>query len=143
MQAALGLARTERLDELIAWKREAFGWYAERLSGLPCIALNNPGSDVESTYQMVSLVWEEAHNFTKQKLSKLLSAQFIDTRPFFCPLSSLGAYRDLPGVSDYRVRNHVSYRLANQGINLPSSLALTEVEVDRVCSVIRRIFQSF
>ena len=142
MQAALGLAQIERLDELIVRKRHAFQWYAERLSGLPGTALNDPGPDVESTYWMVSLVWDEEHNITKQKLSQLLFAQGIDTRPFFSPLSSLGAYRALPGISDYRERNPVSYRLANQGINLPSSLTLTEADVDKVCVVIRGIFQS-
>ena len=142
MQAALGLAQIERLGELITRKRQAFQWYAERLSGLPGTTINDPGPGVESTYWMASLVWDEAHGITKQKLSQLLAAQGIDTRPFFSPLSSLGAYRHLPGVADYHARNPVSHRLADQGINLPSSLTLTEGEVDHVCQELRRVFEA-
>lgn len=142
MQAALGLAQLERLGELISRKRQAFRWYAERLSDLSGTSMNDPGPNVESTYWMASLVWEEGHNITKQKLSQLLSRQGIDTRPFFSPLSSLEAYRNLPGVTTYRSRNPVSYRLADQGINLPSSLTLTEADVDRVCQEVRRVFEA-
>lgn len=141
MQAALGLAQLERLDELMHRKREAFSWYVGRLSDVPGITLNDPGTSVESAYWMTSIVWDDGHGITKQKLSQILSKHDIDTRPFFSPLSSLGAYSTLFGVAAYRTANPVSYRLADRGINLPSSLALTEAEVDRVCHQLTKIFQ--
>jgi len=142
MQAALGYAQTERLDELITAKRRAFSWYQERLAGIPGVALNNPGPDVEASYWMVSIVWDQAFGIAKKSLYKSLLMQGIDSRPFFSPLSSLAAYKDLPGVEKCREFNPVSYRLADHGINLPSALTLTVEEVDHVCSVVRALFSS-
>ncbi len=142
MQAALGLAQTERLDELIAKKRQAFGWYAERLSGIPGIALNNPGPDVQGTYWMASIVWDASFGLGKKDVRDALAPHGIDTRPFFSPLSSLGAYQHLPGIGACQARNPVSYRLRDNGINLPSSLGIEEAEVDTVCGHLMKLFSS-
>lgn len=142
MQAALGLAQTERLDELIAKKREIFRWYSERLAGIPGILLNNPGPGVDGTYWMVSIVWENRFGVSKKDVRDALSIHGMDTRPFFSPLSSLGAYQNLPGIGDCRQKNPVSYRLRDSGINLPSSLSLVENEVELICSVVRKIFSA-
>lgn len=142
MQAALGLAQTERLDELITKKREAFGWYAQRLSGIPGIVLNNPGPKVHGTYWMASIVWDESFGLSKKHVRDALAPHGIDTRPFFSPLSSLGAYQHLPGIHTCRDRNPVSYRLRDHGINLPSSLGLEEADADIVCRAIKRLFSN-
>jgi perosamine synthetase len=142
MQAALGLAQTERLDELITKKREIFRWYSERLSGIPGILLNNPGPGVHGTYWMVSIVWEDRFGVNKKDVRDALAVHSMDTRPFFSPLSSLGAYQNLPGIEDYRQKNPVSYRLRDNGINLPSSLTLEENQVDLICSVVQKIFSA-
>lgn len=142
MQAALGLAQTERLNELIAKKREIFRWYSERLSGIPGILLNNPGPGVHGTYWMVSIVWEDRFGVSKKDVRDALAIHGMDTRPFFSPLSSLGAYQNLPGIEDYRQKNPVSYRLRDSGINLPSSLSLEEYHVELICSVVRKIFSA-
>jgi perosamine synthetase len=142
MQAALGLAQTERLDELIAKKREIFRWYAERLSDIPGIFLNNPGPGVEGTYWMVSIVWESRFGVNKKDVRDALSTHGMDSRPFFSPLSSLGAYQNLPGIENYQQRNPVSYRLRDSGINLPSSLMLEEGGVALVCAVVRKLFSA-
>ena len=142
MQAALGLAQIERLDELIALKRQAFRWYAERLSDLSGIALNNPGPDVEGTYWMASIVWNASFGLSKKAVRDALAPHGIDTRPFFSPLSSLQAYAQMPGMAACRERNPVSYRLRDNGINLPSSLTITEADVDLVCTHLRQLFQA-
>lgn len=140
MQAALGCAQTERLDELIEAKRRAFSWYHERLKDIPAIRLNNPGPDVLGTYWMVSFVWEPSLGIGKKDVRDALAKHHIDTRPFFSPLSSLEAYRHLQVEPGWQERNPVSYQLANSGINLPSSLTITEQEVDLVCEHVRNLF---
>ena len=141
MQAALGLAQTERLDELISKKRQAFQWYNDRLSKIPGLELNNPGIDVDATYWMVSVVWDSTFGHGKKDVRNLLAAHDIDSRPFFSPLSSLGAYQDLSRNVDFRQRNPVSYLLRDNGINLPSSLQITEEQVEKVCSCLLTLFK--
>lgn len=141
MQAALGLAQLERVDELIERKRQIFQWYAERLSDVPGVRINTPGPEVNAIYWMVSIVWESELGLNKHQIRDCLDREGIDSRPFFSPLSSLGAYQNSPNAKHGADNNHVAYRLGNFGINLPSHLLLTEEEVSHVCEVVRRIFQ--
>lgn len=140
MQAALGLAQIQRIEEIMVRKRRAFSWYEQRLRGLPGVRMNNPGPDVQSAYWLVSIVWEEALQIDKKAVRDALAKHGIDTRPFFSPLSSLGAYQHLPGVAHYRESNPVSYRLRRCGLNLPSSLMLEEADVDLVCHKLTEFF---
>jgi perosamine synthetase len=141
MQAALGLAQTERLNELITKKRQAFRWYQDRLSGLEGVRMNNPGPDVEASYWMASIVWDERYGFNKKELAGKLRQMGVDTRPFFSPLSSLEAYATL-AEKNWPSRNPVAYAISSRGINLPSSLMITEEDVDRVCVSVRAIFSA-
>jgi len=141
MQAALGLAQTERLGELMQRKRQAFHWYHERLCDLPGMRLNDPGLGVEASYWMVSLVWEESYGIGKKQVRDALAMHGIDTRPFFSPLSSLKAYANTPSAQGCQQRNPVSYRLRDNGINLPSNLMLEEKEVDAVCKALLSLFR--
>jgi len=141
MQAALGLAQLERLDDLLRRKREAFSWYAAGLEGIPGIQINDPGPDVVSSYWMASIVWDASCGLTKRQVHDHLAAVQIDSRPFFSPLSSLQAYCHQAGMSGCRERNPVSYSLRDQGINLPSSLIITEEEVGRVCGRVKELFR--
>lgn len=141
MQAALGLAQTERLDELIAKKRQAFQWYKDRLSGIAGIALNDPGPDVDATYWMASVVWDTSYGVSKKAVRDALATHDIDTRPFFSPLSSLGAYKKLPQAQYSQTQNPTSYLLRDNGINLPSSLEIKEEDVEKVCRFLKPLFQ--
>jgi perosamine synthetase len=104
------------------------------------LAFNDPGSGVESSYWLTTIVWDESRELSAKLLRDALAPHGIDTRPLFSPLSSLGAFRTFPGAEGCRDRNPVSYRLQNRGINLPSSLRLQEEDVEFICERIRAIF---
>lgn len=141
MQAALGYAQVTRADEILARKRQAFQWYAERLRDLPGVQINNPGPDVESAYWLATVVWDESYGFDKREAAVRLNAAGLDTRPFFSPLSSLPAYAHLAHL-DWSKRNPNAYGIGSRGINLPSSLSLTEEEIEFVCTTLRQVLFS-
>jgi perosamine synthetase len=138
LQAALGLAQLERIEELIARKREAFGWYQEELGSLEGVQLNAEPAGTRSVYWMVTPVLAPELGIKKLELMERLTREGIDTRPFFHPLSSLPAYAALPGVAAARERNVASYAVGDYGINLPSSLALTREDARRVSQAFKR-----
>jgi perosamine synthetase len=70
-----------------------------------------------------------------------LDAELIDSRPFFPPLSSLGAFRDVTSSQDAARRNPVAYDLSTRAVNLPSAMLLTEEDIDIVCAAARRILR--
>lgn len=85
MQAALGLAQLERIEELISRKREIFAWYKESLDGLHGITLNQEAERVKNTYWMVTAVLDEKLGVKKGDLIERLKEKGIDARPFFIP----------------------------------------------------------
>lgn len=133
MQAALGLAQVERIDDLVDRKREIFRWYEERLEKIDNIAFNTEAVDVKNTYWMVSVIVDGKLGLGKEELMGLLDEKNIDSRPFFRPLSSIPAYAQTPQADVARQRNTVSYEIAPFGVNLPSGLNLDEETVDYVC----------
>jgi perosamine synthetase len=140
MQAALGLAQLERIDELVAMKRNIFNLYRERLSDLTEIIMNSEVEGVKNTYWMVSVIFPKREQFLKKHIIRQLAEVSIDSRPFFSPLSSLPAYKNHKEAKLAIERNRISYDISPYGINLPSGLNLDEKMIDRVCEAVRNIF---
>lgn len=142
MQAALGLAQTERVESLIERKRQIFAWYAERLANVRGLTLNAEAPGTRNTYWMVTVIADPGLGVTKEVLLHEMSARGIDCRPFFHPLSSLPAYAHLPHAAQARARNRVAYAISPYGINLPSGLNLTEETVQRVCDTLPAVLRA-
>jgi perosamine synthetase len=137
MQAALGLAQLERIDELVARKREIFGWYQDELGNEQGLVMNSEAPGTKNTYWMVSLVTRPELGLTKARWMDILGEQGIDCRPFFHPLSSIPAYKGTPQALEAVARNGISYELSPHGVNLPSALSLDRETVRRVCGVVK------
>jgi perosamine synthetase len=127
LQAALGLAQLERIEELVAKKRQIFGWYRRRLEGVPGLRLNAERPWARNIYWMSSVVLDDRPGVGRDAVIAGLKQWNIDSRPFFPPMSSF------PMFASRADANPVAYRLARQGINLPSGHNLTEETVDQVC----------
>ena len=139
LQAALGLAQLERIEELITRKRQIFHWYREELADIPALTLNHEPPDSKNTYWMVTVVLPEELRLTKKEVLHWMDQHGIDCRPFFHPLSSLPAYHDHPDVLRARGRNKVSYRISPYAVNLPSGLGLTRENVRHVCDTLEEL----
>ena len=142
LQAALGLAQLERIDELIERKREAFGWYREALADVPGIALNAEPPGTKNTYWMVTVIVDPSYGVTKEEVIDALAGRGIDCRPFFYPLSEIPAYAGTPQAAEAAGRNVVAYRLSPTGVNLPSALSLTREDVERVATELRGFLEA-
>ena len=143
LQAALGLAQLQRIDELIARKREIFSWYRSEFAGVRGIQqLNAEPSDTTNAYWMVTVVLDSGLGLEKNAIIDRLSQQGIDCRPFFHPLSSLPAYAGRPEADQGSHRNVESYRISPVSVNLPSALDLTVEEVRTVAEALRAVIRT-
>jgi len=142
MQAALGLAQLERIDELLERKRQQFEWYKEGLAGVDGITLNAEPAGTLNVYWMVTVVLDPKFGLNKTQLMERLGQRGMDSRPFFHPLSSLPAYEDSEQAHIARQRNKVAYRISPYAINLPSALSLGRDEIDTVCDAFREVISS-
>ncbi len=139
VQAALGLAQLERLDELVRRKRQVFAAYAKRLAHIPGIKLNAEPPGVHNSCWMTTAVLAPSMGIEKEELLGALSERGIDARPFFYPLSSLPALRDRPEALRARRENAVAAEVSPYGINLPSAAALGRDDIERVCDALSSI----
>jgi perosamine synthetase len=137
MQAALGYAQFQRVDELVAKKRWILGTYKQKLADVPDVGFNAEPPHIVNGAWITALVLGESHRLSKHQFMEKLQAVGVPSRPFFYPLSSLPAY---PGAEVvYRQKNPVAYDVSSRGINLPGALNLTEEQIDFVCRGIRGV----
>jgi perosamine synthetase len=142
LQAALGQAQLDRINELVNGKRQIFAWYRDRLGDHPKLQLNAEPPDTVNSYWMSTAIVDPSCGVTKEGLAQRLGAVGIATRPFFHPLSALPAYDSLSESSRARDANPVSRHLGRFGLNLPSALSLTEDDVDYACRHLLAILAS-
>jgi perosamine synthetase len=141
LQAALGLAQLQRIDELLLRKRQIFGWYQEELGAVEGLTLNQQAHGTKNSYWMITAVLDERFGVKNEHLMEWMGEKGIDCRVFFRPLSSLPAYEHMEQASRARQRNRTSYQLSPYGLNLPSALNLTREQVAYVCDVLKALLQ--
>jgi perosamine synthetase len=132
VQAAIGCAQMERIDELIAAKRRIFSYYKDNMRDLP-VKMNPEPLGTQNGYWMPSMVVDEGISFNREALLAKFKAENIDGRVFFWPLSMLPMFKT-------QTENVVSYGLYSRAVNLPSYHDLTVSEMDRVMASIHRHF---
>jgi len=128
LQAAMGCAQVERIEELITKKRQIFNWYKENLSGIPG-TLNPEGQDERNSYWLPTAVINSKVNFDREAFFTLCKENNIDSRPFFFPLSSLPMFQKVN-------ENVVANNIYSRGINLPSFHDITEQQVKFVSNLL-------
>lgn len=134
IQAAIGLAQVERIEELIAQKRRIFGLYKECLAKLPVI-MNPEPTGCQNGFWMPTVVVDSSVEFDRQVLLDRFKSHGIDGRVFFWPLSSTGHFKECRFAP-------VAHDIYSRAFNLPSYHDLTTLEVQRVAEVINDHFLS-
>lgn len=130
IQAALGVAQMERVEEFIERKRWIARTYNHLLEDVPGIILPPEAEWAFSVYWMYSILVTEKYPLTRDELMKMLRSKNIDSRPFFYPIHVQPPYQCAVSLP-------VAECLSQQGINLPSAVTLTEQDIDRITAVIK------
>jgi perosamine synthetase len=134
LQAALGVAQLERIDEIVARKREVAALYTAGLGDIAGLQLPAEARWARSVYWMYGVVLDESTGLDAEAFAKRLRERGVDTRPFFLGMHEQPALHEL-GL--FRGESYpVAERLARQGLYLPSGLALTDEQVQRVCAAV-------
>jgi perosamine synthetase len=135
IQAALGLAQIERMDDIVARKRRIGQAYTERLSEMPGIELQVQQPWAKSVYWMYGLVLRAETGLDAGEFARRLEQRGIETRPFFVGMHEQPV---LLGRGLFEGETYpVAERLARQGLYLPSGLGLDPAQIDQVCCAVR------
>jgi perosamine synthetase len=133
LQAAVGVAQMERVDEFLLRRQEIGERYIDQLGKLPGLVMPPRQPWARTIFWIFSmLVDSDKAGSTRDELCTQLQQCGIETRPLFHPLHEQPPYKSTG-------RFPVASRLSAQGISLPSGNEISDAEIDRVCSEVSRI----
>jgi perosamine synthetase len=134
VQAAMGCAQLELLDEYLSAKRRIARAYAEAVDGLPGVTFMPTADWAEPAHWLSTILVDPAAATTsRDDLLSALDRDGIQTRPLWQALHESPAHADA-----YAYRCEETSRLAARGLCLPSSVGLAPGDQQRVIAALRR-----
>lgn len=139
MQAAIGVAQLERLDEFVLRKRALGKLYTELLSDMQDV-IQLPLTKTayaQNIYWVYGIVLKDKVPFDAEFAMKKMGELGIGTRPFFYPmhLQPVFAKQGLFEGECYPV----SERIAQRGFYLPSGMALTQADMMTSADALKKV----
>jgi perosamine synthetase len=132
IQAALGLAQLEKIDEFIAKRRSIAHYYQKVLKDVPGITVGGEAEWAWNNYWLSWILVEADYGKSKDELLKELNDKRIEARAFFIPLHTLPPYRSYQA---YQISK--ALELYGKGINLPSHTTLEKKDLNFVVDTIK------
>lgn len=140
LQAAIGLAQLERLDEFVERKRNMGRYYTEKLKDIDGLKFPMEKTDyAENIYWVYGLVLDRSINADNKTVQKLLSEEGIGSRTFFWCMHEQPVYRNM-GLFEEENYLNAEY-LARKGFYIPSGLALTREQMDIVIDKVVKVMK--
>jgi len=135
VQAAIGLAQLERIEEHLAHKRWMAARYSERLNDLTQLRLPIEKPGFKTVYWMYALVLGDDVSFDAVEFAARLQRAGVQTRPLFLGMHEQPVFHAM----GLHVGEHypVTERLSQRGLYLPSGLTLTLDQIDTVSRALR------
>lgn len=137
LQAAIGCGQMEKIDRVIAMKREMARQYHHRLAELPQLQLPVEKAYARNVYWMYHVVLREGARSGRDEVMAKLAERGIETRPGFLPFNMQEIFikRGLTEPGACPVANFI-------GLNsfyLPSGPQIASDEIDFVCDKLRSL----
>lgn len=128
LQAALGVAQFDRIDELLAKKKKIFEWYQEGLKNIPNIKLNYQKNSYTNVYWMICIEIDGYDEVKRNNLILELKDKNIDSRPYFYPISDMPMYEN--------AITPITHKVYQRGLNLPSYFDITKEQVKYIINTV-------
>jgi perosamine synthetase len=131
IQAAIGLAQVEKIEETVNKKRWLAGEYQKRLVNIPGLQLPVEKEWAKNVYWMYGIVLPDNHPLEATDLARALKEKGIETRPFFLGMHEQPVFHAMKLYLDDKYP--ISESLARKGLYLPSGPKLTIADIDTIC----------
>ncbi|KGX86301.1 LegC family aminotransferase [Pontibacillus litoralis] len=135
VQAAIGLAQLEQLEQFIAVKERNYYLYQEKIQDIPGLRLLEFNYSTRPNYWFYSLIVDgKAYGIKRDELITSLHNKGIQTRPIWGLIHQQKPYKNNQA---YQIEK-ANYYVENV-INIPCSSNLTEEQVDSVVNCLTSI----
>jgi perosamine synthetase len=134
LQAAVGTAQVDKLDMLIAKRRQLANWYSNAFRDLvesEVIKLPPEMPWARNIYWMYSILLEDSFGTSRDELVRGLEEKGIETRPLFYPLHLMPPYQGYNSSAF-----PVAEEIGRKGLNLPSGPNTTRKQVTQIVDCI-------
>jgi perosamine synthetase len=138
LQAAVGLAQTERFEVLVEARRRNAAHYHSSLKDVRGLVLPREEAHEKNVFWMYGILVGKEFGCSRDALRASLALRGIETRTFFIPIH-------LQPIYFARLRGQsypVSELLCSRGMYLPSGSALTPADIDTVTKAIAEVQNS-
>ncbi|HET6224886.1 MAG TPA: DegT/DnrJ/EryC1/StrS family aminotransferase [Bacteroidia bacterium] len=141
LQAALGVAQLERLQEFVKIKREMGAHYTQLFASEKNIQLPLAETPyAKNIYWVYGIVLGDELPFDAVEAMKRLAQANIGTRPFFWPMHEQPVFQKMGLFKNSNYPN--AERIARRGFYIPSGLALTEKQREVVAAAVKKVINS-
>ena len=138
LQAAIGVAQFERLDEFVAAKIKTANFYNELFSSTGYFEIPVKNEKIINSYWLYTCMVKPDAPFTRNELIDFLGQKGVETRPVFFPMHIMPPY-----TSFTKVQLPLSVSLSERGISFPSSVSLTDLELNHISDVLKSFMIMF
>jgi perosamine synthetase len=138
LQAALGVAQTERLEEMVSIKRRTGKLYDELLANVTAIQRPVARTNyADNIYWVYGIVLNDEVRFDAKEAMHRLAAKGIGTRPFFWCMHEQPVLRKAGLFASDTHPN--AERIARRGFYLPSGLSLSQSQIERSARALKEV----
>jgi perosamine synthetase len=136
IQAAIGCAQMERVNELTERKRVILASYKQHFEVMSGVTMNPESEEVINGAWMPTIVFDQSLGITRERLQVAFNKANVDARVFFWPLSSLPFFERITA-------NEHAASIPKRAINLPSFHDITNSQIDQVASIVRLVVENY
>lgn len=140
LQAAVGLAQLERLDEFVEKKRQMGRYYTNELRNIEGLILPIEKTEyADNIYWVYGIVLDKDIQIDNKTMQKLLAEEGIGSRTFFWCMHEQPVYKK-QGLFENQMYPNAEY-LARKGFYIPSGLALTQEQMEQVALGVKNVME--
>lgn len=141
IQAAVGTAQLEKIEEHLKLKRQLGASYQEKLKNVEGLQLPVEKTGyAENLYWVFGMVLDECVPMDARKIMEKLAQKNVGCRPFFYPMHLQPVFRKM-GLFEGE-SYPVAEKLGERGFYVPSGLAVTEAQREYVAEQLLSILKS-
>lgn len=141
--AGIGRGQLLSLDEHKALKKAIYKRYQEAFSDIPEITMNPLNPDGDANNWLSCMTIKAGCRVTPDMIMDALEAENIECRPIWKPMHLQPVFQEYDFISLSEEKDgmiSVSEDIFNRGLCLPSDIKNTQEDMDRVISIVRKVF---
>ncbi len=140
MQAALGVAQLEKIEEKIIKKRYIGYKYDSLLADIPTIHTPLAKTEyAENIYWVYGIVLKDDYPADAKEIANRLREYKIGSRPFFWPMHQQPIFQKMGLFKDVQCPN--AEKIAKRGFYIPSGLGINDEKIEYVAKILKEVLK--